>query len=123
MPATVRADWETRGSGTAGWFLSSREFEPAPPVPIHVPFDSIPAAPIGIASTWFSFSLVMIYIALPFCAVAGAAADTSASHVSGIPATAVATRAKERSGVNRETSILISIGECNILNVKVRRMQ
>lgn len=50
----VRADWETRASGTAGWFISSREFEPAPPVEVDVPPDSEPSGAILTAMTAFS---------------------------------------------------------------------
>jgi len=87
--------------------LASSEFEPAPPVGVSLPCDSIPAAPIGSASTWLSFSLVMIYIALPFFTVAGAAI----AHEPGVPETALATRARERSGVNKEAIIVTVNGE------------
>ena len=64
LPAKVRADCDTRASGAAGWLVEpSMEFEPAPPVEVQVPADTMPSAPIGNATTLFDSSLLIMYIA------------------------------------------------------------
>src|SRR4051812_452474 len=65
FPAMATADWETRASGPAGWFMPSSEFEPAPPVEVETPSDSEPSGKILTAMTAFSSLLLVVYIALP----------------------------------------------------------
>ena len=55
--------------------MPSMEFEPAPPVAVQVPADSMPSAPMGKATTLFISSLLIRYMAFPVIPPAWADCD------------------------------------------------
>ena len=64
LPVIVSVDWLTNASGTiSSPVAASMALEPAPPVAVTDPRESVPSSPIGRATTEFSASFVMKYTA------------------------------------------------------------